>query len=253
MAEASPAEMIELVLPDGSRRAYPRGTRAADVVRDIGPRLARDAIAVKLNGRILELFRPLEEGGEFVVLTWRDDDGRYCYRHTAAHVLAQAVKRLYPEARLAIGPPIEDGFYYDIDLDRSLGPEDLAAVEAEMKRIVAEDQPLERFELPRDEALRLMEERGEPFKIELIHDLPGDEVISFYRQGEFVDLCRGPHAPSTGRLKALKLLNVAGAYWRGDEKRPMLQRIYGAAFDSQQELEEFLWRREEARRRDHRR
>lgn len=253
MAEQAAPETIEIVLPDGSRRAYPRGVRAADVVRDIGPRLARDAIAVKVNGEILELFRTLDEGGDFVVLTWRDEDGRYCYRHTAAHVLAQAVKRLYPDAELAIGPPIEEGFYYDIDMDRRLTPEDLEEIEAEMARIIAEDLPLERFELPRDEALRLMEERGEPYKIELINDLGDDEVISFYRQGEFVDLCRGPHAASTGRLKAVKLLNVAGAYWRGDEKRPMLQRIYGTAFDSEKELEEFLWRREEARRRDHRR
>jgi len=244
---------IEIILPDGSRRTYPRGVRAADVVRDIGPRLARDAIAVKLDDEILELFRTLDRGGRFVVLTWKDEEGRYCYRHTAAHVLAQAVKRLYPDADLAIGPPIDDGFYYDIDLDKRLTPDDLEAIEAEMRRIIAEDLPLERFELPREEALRLMEERGEPYKIELINDLGDDQVISFYRQGEFVDLCRGPHAASTGRIKAVKLLNVAGAYWRGDENRPMLQRIYGTAFESEQELQEFLWRREEARRRDHRR
>jgi len=250
---AAAGEMLEITLPDGSKRQYPRGTLLADIVKDIGPGLARAALAVRLNGRVLELFRPLEEGGELAVLTFDDEDGRYSYRHTASHVLAQAVKRLFPEAKLGIGPPIEDGFYYDIDVGRPLTPDDLEKIEAEMERIRQEDLPLERFELPREEAIRLMEEKGETYKVELIHDLPPDEVISFYRQGEFVDLCRGPHVASTGRLKHLKLLHVAGAYWRGDETQPMLQRIYGTAFERKQDLEQFLWRREEAKRRDHRR
>ena len=243
---------ITLTLPDGSQRRYPKGIRAEEVVRDLGSRLARSALAVKLDDEVLELFRPLERSGSFLVLTWDSEEGRYCYRHTAAHVLAQAVKRKFPDAKLGIGPPIEDGFYYDIDLPRSLTPEDLAAIEDEMKAILAADLPLERFELDREEALELMRRRDEPYKVELIQSLGEDEVISFYRQGEFVDLCRGPHVASTGRIKAVKLLHVAGAYWRGDEKRPMLQRIYGTAFPSQQELEQYLWRLEEAKKRDHR-
>lgn len=244
---------ITLTLPDGSQRKYPKGTLAKTVVEDIGRRLARDALAVKLDGNILELFRPLTESGEFRVLTWDDEEGKYCYRHTASHILAQALKRLFPEVKLAIGPPIEDGFYYDVDLDQRLSEEDLAAIESEMQAIIKEDLPLERFELPRDQALNLMEERDEPYKLELIRDLPDGEAITFYRQGEFVDLCRGPHVDSTGRIGKVKLLNVAGAYWRGDEKRPMLQRIYGTAFPTEKELNQYLWRIEEAKKRDHRR
>ncbi|MEX2356159.1 MAG: TGS domain-containing protein, partial [Thermaerobacterales bacterium] len=244
---------VEIRLPDGSVREIQRGTRVEDIVKDIGPGLARSAIAAAINGRVVELFHPLDEGGDFKVLTFDTEDGRYCYRHTAAHVLAQAVKRLFPEVRLAIGPPIDDGFYYDIEAARPLTPEDLEQIELEMARIIKEDLPLERFELSREEALQLMRDQGEKYKEELIEDLPAGEAISFYRQGEFVDLCRGPHAPRTGRLKHLKLLNVAGAYWRGDETRPMLQRIYGTAFDKKEDLAQFLWRRAEARKRDHRR
>lgn len=252
-ADVSEIPIVTITLPDGSQRQYPRGTIVSEIVADIGRRLLRDALAVRVDGELLELFRPLEKSGEFRVLTWNDDDGRYVYRHTAAHILAQAVKRLFPEARLAIGPPIDDGFYYDIDLDRSLTPDDLAAIEDEMRKIIKEDLPLERFVLPREEALEFMENRQEPYKVELIRDLPQDETISFYRQGEFVDLCQGGHVASTGRIKAIKLLNVAGAYWRGDENRPMLQRIYGTAFPTQKELDEYIWRLEEAKKRDHRR
>lgn len=252
-ADISDIAEITITLPDGSRRRYPKGVTAEEVVKDLDRRLARDALAVEFNGQVLELFRVLEEDGEFRVLTWEDEAGRYSYRHTAAHILAQAVKRLYPEAKLAIGPPIDDGFYYDIDLDRSLTPDDLAAIEAEMQKIIKEDLPLERFELPREEAIQLMEERGEPYKVELIKELPRDETISFYRQGDFIDLCRGRHVASTGQIRAVKLLNVAGAYWRGDENKTMLQRIYGTAFPSKKELDEYLWRLEEAKKRDHRR
>lgn len=243
---------IQITMPDGSVREYEKGVTPARVAADIGPRLARGAVAAKLDGRLLGLGQPLSEGGHLQILTFNDEEGREVYRHSAAHVMAQAVKRLFPEARLAIGPAIEDGFYYDIDAPRSLSPEDLERIEAEMARIVQEDIPFERHVLDRDAALDFFRKRGEVYKVELIEDLPPDEEISLYRQGEFTDLCRGPHLPSTGRIKAFKLLGLAGAYWRGDEKRPMLQRIYGTAFDKKEDLEQFLWRREEAKKRDHR-
>ncbi len=243
---------IEITFPDGSARKYEAGTTPAQVAAGIGPRLAKAAVAARLDGRVIGLSQPLEQGGRLEILTFNDPDGREVYRHSAAHVMAQAVKRLFPEARLAIGPAIEDGFYYDIDAGRPLTPEDLERIEAEMARIVEEDLPFERRALGRDEAARFFREKGEVYKVEIIQDVPPGEEISLYRQGEFTDLCRGPHLPSTGRLRAFKLLNVAGAYWRGDERRPMLQRVYGTAFDDPRELERFLWRREEAKRRDHR-
>ncbi len=190
--------------------------------------------------------------GSIQSFDFSNPEGREIYRHSTAHILAQAVKRVFPEARLAIGPAIEDGFYYDIDSPQAITPEDLERIEAEMKNIIKENLPIEREVLTRDEALNLFRELNEPYKLELIEDLPPDSEISIYRQGEFVDLCRGPHVPSTKRIKAFKLLSVAGAYWRGDEKRPMLQRIYGTSFTSKEELEQFLWQREEAKRRDHR-
>ena len=186
--------------------------------------------------------------------TFEDKDYRRMYRHTTSHILAQAVKRLYPEAKLAIGPAIEDGFYYDIDSDKPFLPEDLTALEAEMRKICKERIPLERFELPRAEALKLAESMGEPYKVELINDLPEDAVISFYKQGDFTDLCAGPHLDHTGRVKGngIKLTSCTGAYWRGDSKRKMLQRIYGTCFPSKTELDEYLARIEEAKKRDHR-
>ena len=173
-------------------------------------------------------------------------------RHTASHVLAQAVKRLYPETKLAIGPAIDDGFYYDFDREGGFTPDDLEKLEAEMKKIVKENLALKPFVLPRDEAIKFMQEKGEPYKVELIEDLPEDETISFYQQGDFVDLCAGPHMEKTGQIKAVKLQSVAGAYWRGDSNRPMLQRIYGTCFPSQQELDDYIAKLEEAKKRDHR-
>ena len=190
--------------------------------------------------------------GSISELSFEDEVGRGALRHTASHILAQAVKRLYPDTKLAIGPSIKDGFYYDFDRETPFSDEELAALEAEMKKIVKENLKLERFTLPRAEALKLMEERGEPYKIELINDLPEDEELSFYRQGEFVDLCAGPHVTYTSAVKAFKLTSVAGAYWRGSEKNKMLTRIYGTAFASKADLEEYLTRMEEAKKRDHR-
>ena len=185
-------------------------------------------------------------------LNWEDAQVRETYRHTASHIMAQAVKKLWPEAKLAIGPAIENGFYYDFDCEHKFGEEDFQKIQKEMKRIVQANYPLERFELPREEAIKLMEEKGEPYKVELIQDLPEDAVISFYKQGDFVDLCAGPHLESTGKVKAYKLMSVAGAYWRGDSNRQMLQRIYATAFPSQEELDEYIQKLEEAKLRDHR-
>jgi threonyl-tRNA synthetase len=246
---------VAVTLPDGSVRRVPRGTTPREVAAGIGRRLAKDAVAARLDGVLSDLDRPLESDVALQIVTADSDDGLYVYRHSSAHLMAQAVKRLFPEARLGIGPPIDDGFYYDIEAPRALTPEDLAAIEAEMERIIGEDLPVRRFELPRQEALEYVRKHGEPYKVRLIEDLPEGETLSFYEQGEFVDLCRGPHLASTGKITpgTYKLLNVAGAYWRGDERQEMLQRIYAAEFRTPRELAEHLERLELARQRDHRR
>lgn len=246
-------EKIKLRFPDGTEREYPKGVKGSEVVADLGAGLARAALAMSFNGRVLDLTRPLLEDGEIRFLTARDPEGREVLRHSASHILAQAVQHLFPGVKLGIGPAIEEGFYYDFDVPQPFTPEDLTRLEEEMKKIVAADYPFLREEISREEALRLFADRGEKYKVELIVDLPPDVPISVYRQGDFLDLCAGPHLPSTGRLKHFKLLSVAGAYWRGDEKRPMLQRIYGTAYGEKAELEEHLQRLEEAKRRDHRR
>lgn len=253
MAEAEKqVEMLELKLPDGSVRQVPKGTTPQAVAESIGAGLARAALAAKLNGKIIELNRPITESGEFAILTWNDEEGQDVFHHTSTHIMAQAVKRLWPKARLGTGPAIENGFYYDIDIPEQIGPDDLEKIEAEMKKIVEADYPLVREVWSREEALRFFKEQGEDFKVEIIQDLPEDETISVYRQGEWTDLCAGPHLPSTGWVKSFKLLSVAGAYWRADESRPMLQRLYGTSFPKQNELEQYLWQIEEAKRRDHR-
>jgi len=226
---------------------------ARQVAEAVSPGLARAALAAEIDGKPCDLSAVIDRDCALSLLTFDDEGGRAALRHTASHILAQAVRRLYPDAKLAIGPAIENGFYYDFDVDTPFTPEDLQSIEAEMRKIVKEDYALERFELPRDEAVRLMEERGEPYKVELIRDLPEGEAISFYRQGEFVDLCAGPHAPRTGRVKALKLLNATGAYWRGDSSKKMLARVYGTAFEKSSQLDEYLNMLEEAKKRDHRR
>ena len=235
------------------------GARISDVALKISEGLMRVALAAVVDygdgPMTVGLNAPLRGDCTLSILTFNDEDGRQAYRHTASHVLAQAVKRLYPNTKLAIGPAIADGFYYDFDTELPLTPEILQQLEAEMVKIIKEKLDLTRFELPRDEAIAFMEEREEPYKVELIRDLPEGEAISFYRQGEFVDLCAGPHIPNTGKLKAnaIKLTSATGAYWRGDSKKKMLQRVYGTAFSKKEELEEYLQRIEEAKRRDHRR
>jgi threonyl-tRNA synthetase len=242
--------MLRLTLPDGSLREVPEGTLPLAVVESIGPRLAKAAIAVVVNGQVQDLVTPLREDGEFVVLTEKDPRSLGVLRHSAAHILATAVRRLRPSAEIGFGPAIEDGFYYDFGVAEPFTPEDVALFEAEMQRVVAEGYPFVRREVSREQALG--EFADDPLKLERIADLGPDEVISTYTDGPFTDLCRGPHVPDTGYLKHFKLLHTAGAYWRGDEKRPMLQRIYGTAFWSKPALEEHLHRLEEAKRRDHR-
>jgi len=216
------------------------------------PELAEKSMAVRVEGRLLDLTAPLPQTGRVEILTFEDEAGREVYRHTASHVMAQAVQQLYPGTLLAIGPAIEDGFYYDFDTSLAFGPEDLQKIEARMTELIAADLPIQRAELPRQEAISLFRRRGEKYKVEILEEL-SDDTVTTYTQAEFTDLCRGPHLPSTGRIKAFKLLSVAGAYWRGDERNPMLQRIYGSAFPDQAQLDEHLRLREEAARRDHRR
>ena len=241
-----------ITFPDGSRREYADGTTPLAIAESISPRLAKATLSCTIDGAHSDAFRPIDGDHEIKFNTFQDEDGRWAYRHTASHVLAQAVKRLYPNVKLAIGPAIENGFYYDFDVDTPFTPEDLEKLEKEMAKIQQENLPLERFELPREEAMRYMDEKGEPYKVELIRDLPEDVVISFYRQGEFVDLCAGPHVASTGKVKNCKLMSVAGAYWRGSEKNKMLQRIYGTAFEKKADLDAYLTMLEEAKKRDHR-
>ncbi len=242
--------MINITLR-GDVKAFEEGTSLLDVAKSISEGLARATLAATVDGEVCGLDFVPQKDCTVNFLTFDDEDGRRTYRHTASHVLAQAVKRLYPNAKLAIGPAIDDGFYYDFDFEAPLTNSDLDALEAEMKKIIKEDIPLVRAELPREEAIKMMAERGEEYKVELIEDLPEDAVISVYNQGDFVDLCAGPHLLSTGKLKAIKLQYTAGAYWRGNENNKMLTRIYGTAFPKKADLDEHLERLEEAKKRDH--
>ena len=244
--------MLNLILKDGSNLEVEEGISVFEAAEKISAGLARNALAAHLDGELVEMNSKLEKGGKIEFLTFDDEDGRKVYRHTASHVLAQAVKRLYPEAKLAIGPAIDNGFYYDIDTEVPFTPEVLVKLEDEMRKIIKEDYKLERKVLPREEAVKYMEEKGEPYKVELINDLPEDSIVSFYTQGEFTDLCAGPHLASTGKLKAIKLMQCTGAYWRGSEKNKMLSRVYGTAFPKQSELDAYLLQIEEAKKRDHR-
>lgn len=245
-------QMVKITLKDKSVMEIENGASVYDAAKKISEGLTRAALGARVDGEVKELTFKLEKDAELEILTFDDNDGRHILRHTASHVMAQAVKRLFPEVKLAIGPAIDNGFYYDFDYDKGFTPDDLAKIEAEMNKIVKENYKLERFELPRKEAIEFMKEKGEPYKVELIEDLPEDAVISFYRQGDFTDLCAGPHLFSTGAVKAFKLLNIAGAYWRGSEKNKMLQRIYGTAFTKKAEMQAYLDALEEAKKRDHR-
>lgn len=244
-------EHVEVLLPDGSKKEYPKGTRPIDVAKDISPRLAREAVVAAVNDQLVDLERPLSGTVELRIITADQPEGLDTIRHSTAHLMAQAICRLFPGTKLAIGPTIENGFYYDIECPKQLSADDFEAIEAEMQRIVKEDLPITREEIAKSDAVAMFTEAGEAYKLEILDELE-DGNISLYRQGEFVDLCRGPHVPSTGRLKAFKLLSLAGAYWRGDSDRPMLQRVYGTAFAKKSDLEEHLRRLEEAAKRDHR-
>lgn len=244
--------MIKVTLKDGKVLEFNEPIKIEDVAKKIGMGLYKAALAARVDGKVVDLMTTIDKDCNLEILTFDDDEGKGALRHTASHMLAQAVKRLYPDVKLAIGPSIDTGFYYDFDADFPITPEMLENIEKEMLKIAKEDLPLEKFVLERDEAIKCEKEKGEIYKVELIEDLPEDETISFYKQGEFTDLCAGPHVPSTSKVKAVKLLNVAGAYWRGSEKNKMLQRIYGTAFTKKSELDEYLNMLEEAKKRDHR-
>jgi threonyl-tRNA synthetase len=246
------AQTVKVTLPDGSTKVVPRGTTVRQVAESIGPRLARDAWAGKWNGKVVDLVLPLEADGTLEIITTKSPDAVPIYRHSTAHLTAQAVKRLFPDVQIGIGPPIENGYYYDFNPARPFTPEDLAAIEAEMRRIIGEDLPIVREEMPIEQAIAIFEGQNDALKVEIAKGIPPGERVTCYRQGEFVDLCRGPHVASTGRLGVFQLTHTAGAYWKGDEKNPMLQRIYGASFLTQKELDDHLKQLEEAKARDHR-
>jgi len=243
-----------VTLPDGKVLEAEKGISGMEFIKTISMRLYKEAVACKIDGVLKDLWTSLERDCSFEVVTFSSDEGKKVYWHTTSHILAQAVKRLFGDkVKLGIGPAIDNGFYYDFDIEESITREILEKIEEEMQKIIKEDLKIERFELSREEAIKLMQQRGENYKVELINDIPEGEIISFYRQGEFVDLCTGPHLPSTGRVKAFKLLSVAGAYWRGNSKNKMLQRIYGISFEKKSELDEYLKKLEEAKKRDHNR
>ena len=243
---------VKIILPDGSAKEYAAGTTLGEAVKQLSNSLAKKVLAANVNGELTDLREELVDGSEVAFLTLEDEGGKHTLRHTASHILAQAVKRLWPEAKLAIGPAIDKGFYYDIDMEHTLTPEDLGKIEKEMSRIVKENLPITKSVMPRQEAIEFFKAKNEDYKVELIQDLPEDAVISCYSQGDFIDLCAGPHVASTGKVKAFKLQSIAGAYWRGDEKNKMLQRIYGTAFEKKEELDAYLHLLEEAAKRDHR-
>ena len=243
---------VKIILPDGSAKEYAAGTTLGEAVKQLSNSLAKKVLAANVNGELTDLREELVDGAEVAFLTFEEDGGKHTLRHTASHILAQAVKRLWPEAKLAIGPAIDKGFYYDIDMEYTLTPEDLGKIEKEMSRIVKENLPITKSVMSRQEAIEFFKSKNEDYKVELIEDLPEDAVISCYSQGDFIDLCAGPHVASTGKVKAFKLQSIAGAYWRGDEKNKMLQRIYGTAFEKKEELDAYLHLLEEAAKRDHR-
>ena len=241
---------MKITLKDGSSKEYAQSMSVIDIAKDISEGLARVATAGEVDGEVVDLRTVIDKDCELNILTFNDEKGKGAFRHTTSHIMAQAIKRLYPDTKLAIGPSIEDGFYYDIDRETPLVAEDLEKIEAEMKKIVKEDLPIKQYTMPRAEAIAYFKEKDEPYKVELIEDLPEDSVISFYSQGEFTDLCAGPHLMSTKPVKAFKLTSLAGAYWRGSDK--MLQRVYGTSYPKKAELEEYLHMMEEAKKRDHR-
>ncbi|WP_411953622.1 threonine--tRNA ligase [Alkalibacillus sp. S2W] len=246
------SDMIQITFPDGNTKEFPKGTTTEDIAGSISSGLKKQALAGKFNGTMVDLRQPLEEDGELQIATYRDEDGLEVLRHSTAHLMAQAIKRLYGNVKLGVGPVIENGFYYDIDMDETISPEDLPKIEKEMKKIVDEALEIRRVDLSREEAKQRYRDLGDDLKLELIDDIPEGEQVSIYEQGDFFDLCRGVHVPHTGKIKVFKLLSISGAYWRGDSDNKMLQRIYGTAFEKQSELDEYLRLLEEAKERDHR-
>ncbi len=245
--------MVAIKLKDGSQREYPEGISLLQVAEDISNKLAKNAVVARFNGQLRDLHSEVNEDGTLELLDFDNPEARVVYRHSSSHVMAQAVQRLWPGTQLAIGPAIDKGFYYDFESEHTITPDDFKAIEEEMLKIIKADYPIIKKELSREEALNFFRDRNEPYKVELIEDLPEDAVISTYQQGEFIDLCAGPHLPSTGRLKAVKLMSLAGAYWRGSEANQMLQRIYATSFPKKSLLDDYLHKLEEAKRRDHRR
>ncbi|MEG1550788.1 MAG: TGS domain-containing protein, partial [Oscillospiraceae bacterium] len=244
--------MIKITLKGGTVKEYENAVSIADIAKDIGMGLYKAACVGKINGKVCDLRTMVTSDSEVEILTFDDEDGKKAFRHTASHIMAQAVKRLFPSVKLAIGPAIDNGFYYDFDIETAFTPEILLKIEAEMKKIVKENLLLENFELSVDDAIKMMEEKDEPYKVELIKEhADKGEKISFYRQGEFTELCKGPHLMSTGVIKAFKLTSATGAYWRGDSNNKMLQRIYATAFTKTADMEEYLAMLEEAKKRDH--
>src|SRR5580658_9213557 len=246
------AETIQITLPDGATREVPRGTTSAQIAQQISPRLAKEALVARVDNDLVDLSRPLDHNAKVSILTAKDPDAVQVFRHSAAHLLAAAVLELYPNVKLGIGPPIENGFFYEFVREEPFAQEDLEKIEAKMHELAAKDVPNERKLIPKPEALELYRKSNQEFKCELVEEKAVEPMVSFYTTGKFIDFCRGPHIPSTGRIKAFKLMSVAGAYWKGDEKNPQMQRIYGACFVEQKELDEYLHKLEEAKRRDHR-
>ena len=245
--------MVQITLPDGSQREFPGPVTVAEVAQSIGAGLAKAALAGKVDGRVVDTSFTIDRNAQLAIVTGKDADGLEVIRHSTAHLLAYAVKELFPEAQVTIGPVIENGFYYDFSFSRSFTPEDLVAIEKRMAELANKDEPVVRRVLPRDDAVAHFKNMGEHYKAEIIASIPANEDVSLYREGSFEDLCRGPHVPSTGKLKHFKLMKVAGAYWRGDHRNEMLQRIYGTAWASKDDLQQYLTRLEEAEKRDHRR
>ena len=246
-------EKIKVKLPDNSVLEVDKGTTPLQIAEILSKRLAKDAVAAKVNGVVIDLTRPLEEDCELQILTFDDPEGREVFWHSSAHLMAHAIEELFPGAKFGVGPPIEDGFYYDVDVDKPLTVEDLAKIEEKMKELAQRDEPYVRKVVTKEEALEFFKKKGDPYKVEIIEQIEDNDIITLYSEGSFTDLCRGPHLPSTGKIKYVKLLSIAGAYWRGDAKNKMLQRVYGVAYPKKELLDEHLRRLEEAKKRDHRR
>src|SRR5699024_10783363 len=244
--------MIKITFPDDSVKEFPKGTTGEEIAQSISPGLRKQALGIKLNGDLYDLTRPIEIDGTIAIITYRDEEGIEIMRHSTAHTMAQAIKRLYKDVNFGVGPTIEDGFYYDIDMEKSLTPEDLADIEREMKRIIDANLPIERIEVSREEAIEMFEEIGDDLKLELIADSTEEEQDTIYKQREFIDLCGCVHIPSTSKINVLNLLNISGAYWRGNRKNKQVQPIYGTVFEKQGQLDEYLQLLQERKERDHR-